>query len=84
MESEDEEGELQLHLSQIGAKKKLCFGGMTPKKHTRDQKPGISLGRDDVDDVPETLQPQQKQDIPVIVKTEKLKKASAESTTKEI
>ncbi|XP_021715905.1 uncharacterized protein LOC110683801 [Chenopodium quinoa] len=83
MESGDQETDLELQTSQTGAKKKLCFGGMTQKNHTKGQNPGISLGREGIDDVPQIPQPQQKLDTPVIVKTEKVKKTPSDTSTKE-
>uniref|UniRef100_A0A803M837 Replication factor A C-terminal domain-containing protein n=1 Tax=Chenopodium quinoa TaxID=63459 RepID=A0A803M837_CHEQI len=82
MEYGAEENVSELPLSEIGAKKKLCFGGMTPKKHNRGQNPRISLGKDHYEDVSDTLEPEQKQSTPVIVKTENVKKSSTESNTK--
>uniref|UniRef100_A0A803LLZ7 Uncharacterized protein n=1 Tax=Chenopodium quinoa TaxID=63459 RepID=A0A803LLZ7_CHEQI len=83
MEFGDQETDLELQTSQTGAKKKLCLGGITQKKHTRGQNPGISLGREGIDDVPQIPQPQQKLDTPVIVKTEKVKKTPSYTSTKE-
>lgn len=64
-----DENESQPPLSQVRAKKKLCFGGMTPEKHN----PEISPEKDQAQDVPVPLETEKKQAKPVIVKTEKLK-----------
>uniref|UniRef100_A0A803LC94 Replication factor A C-terminal domain-containing protein n=2 Tax=Chenopodium quinoa TaxID=63459 RepID=A0A803LC94_CHEQI len=83
MEFESEESESQVPLSQVGAKKKLCFGGMTTKKDTAGQNPTIPLAKDRVEDVAEPLGSEHRQTTPIIVKTEKVNKPSVESATKE-
>uniref|UniRef100_A0A803KV58 Replication factor A C-terminal domain-containing protein n=1 Tax=Chenopodium quinoa TaxID=63459 RepID=A0A803KV58_CHEQI len=68
-----EENESEPPLSQFRAKKKLCFGGMTPEKHKATQGPEISPGKDQAQDEPVPLKTEKKQAKPITVKSEKPK-----------
>ena len=68
-----EEAESEPPLSQFRAKKKLCFGGMTPEKNKTAQEPEISPRKDQAQDEPVPLKTDKKEAKPVTVKSEKPK-----------
>ncbi|XP_021774140.1 uncharacterized protein LOC110738079 isoform X1 [Chenopodium quinoa] len=81
METEAEQDTSKLLESQPAAKKKLCFGGMSPQKQTKTQGHTKYQGRGNVQDVAELTETDQKQTTPITVKIEKNKKSSTEPAT---